>query len=220
MTQPASHPKPHTDTVKKGGTSDHWAPSNPHFSRLTETLSQHINKARIETDFAPDSVAYTDVEHTTAQVFLGAAPHTDLNFANRWFVMLVLQAAPNATLHTARKIKAPKGKALESDQDVPMRQGEIFVFDAHRLHWVKPAVDVGPPTAAWADESHKLWEKHFHQTTVIIGTELPTRPTRDMAEQKLLEFFSQYTPECWQRATGLDSMIRPGFEPPKIKIKL
>lgn len=216
MTTPQAHLK---DTEsEKAGTGDHWKPGNPCFERLAEALKDQLNRGRVQTCFAPDSVAFTDVEHTTAQVFLGAAPHTDLDF-DRWFVMLVLQSAPDATLHTARKIKKPKGGPLESDQDVPMKQGEVFVFDAHRLHWVKPSVDVGVPTDAWEKESYELWDQYFDHTTIIIGTELKSRPTREAAEQKLLDFFSQYTPESWQRATGLESKPRPGHQPPRLKIK-
>ena len=189
--------------------ADHWKPENPWFETLKSELRKELNSSRIQTDFSPEAVAFTNVEHTTAQVFLGAEPHTDMDF-DRWFVMMVLQASPDAILHTAPHIKLPKNRKLVSAQDIPMVEGEIFVFDAHRLHWVKSPVDLGQPSPSWRNDSYELWEKNFDKTTVIIGTELRSRPTREAAESRLLEFFSQHTPNCWTRATGLDSVPRPG----------
>ena len=214
-------PSPSSATTKSSrqGTADHWKPENPWFNSLRMALRGKLNRNHVETDFGPGEVAFTSLEHTTAQVFLGAAPHTDLNF-ERWFVMLVLQAHPGSILHTSALKKAPKGRALKSVQDVPMREGEIFVFDAHRLHWVDSPVDVGLPSPAWRDDSSQWWARHFHQATVITGTELPSRPSREVAERQLLEFFSQYTPDCWHRATWQVPGSRPGSEPPRIKIKV
>lgn len=201
------------------GSADHWRPDNPLFESLGEALRWRVNRAKVQTQFAPDSVAFTDVERTTAQVFLGAEPHTDPHF-DRWFVMLVLQAQPDAILHTAPHTKVPKDRPLKSAQDVPMVKGEIFVFDAHRIHWVESPIDVGLPSSSWDDESYELWDKHFDDTTVIIGTELRSRPSREVAEKRLLEFFSQYTPESWSRAMKMDPSARPESRAPRMKVKL
>lgn len=189
--------------------AEHWKPVDPRLSAILGALQEEALGEVPTLMSSLDSVGLLEIEKANAVAFAGAAPHVDEAFP-RWFVMMTLEVPGPTLLHTA-DLDAPPSDidGLVPDLSIPLEVGELCLFDAHKVHWVDR-----PEGAQCDDEmanpSFTKWlATEFRDTmSVMIGTESEERPTREQAEQMLVEFLQKMTPKCWDRA-GLNEQPAP-----------
>lgn len=177
-----------------------WQPTTPALARATALLAEQVKRSQPYAMYSTLGVGIVELEQANATAFFGASPHTDKNF-DRWFTMLVVQAADGVVLHTAkRRSETPNPKAAVS---VNLVAGDVLVFDAHRLHWVDPPAGVDRAREGTGWDFHEALMKDFGaHLSVLVGTETPQRPTREEAEALLCQYLKTHTPRCWAQAAN------------------
>lgn len=188
-----------------------WKPQTPELGRVLPMLAAEAERNRPERMESTKTVSLVEIEQANGTAFFGAVPHTDRDF-DRWFIMLIVQTPGDVVLHTARRksvVENPKAAV-----SVPLVEGEILLFDAHRLHWVEPPA--GLPRSPAQDRNgfdlhEKLMKKHRSKMSVIVGTETTERPTKEQAEALLCQYLRDHTPRCWAAANPTPRRRRLGL---------
>ena len=71
-------------------------------------------------------------------------PHVD-NYHAAWSALWVLQCGVGHSLHIsdrkARNFSRPRKPAKRATEVAPLTVGMVVIFNAHRVHWLPPAVD-------------------------------------------------------------------------------
>lgn len=178
--------------------AESWIPAHEAFGKLLPHLQTEAGQRSPYSLSALDDVGIIEIEQATGVAYFGAAPHTDKAY-DQWFVMFVVEARGTQQLNTAntKKIK----DRMASAQTIDLEDGQILVFDAHKVHWVDlPEGLNADAQCAGRDFASYLGREYRDQMSVLVGTEMTQRPRREEAEQLLLDYLRVHTPKCWAKA--------------------
>lgn len=156
-----------------------WQPASPKLRAAFASFKDQCATARLN---PPSNLLASEegvldnarLQGVDAVVFADVSPHVDENF-DRWFVFWTVKAS-GQTLHTKRaKVPTP---GMSPTQSLSMEEGQMFILDAHHLHWTTTY----PPLEGAADRKQRF--------SVMLVAETPIRPTHAQAEvlmEKALE---------------------------------
>lgn len=185
-------------------------PTDGAFGKLLSPLQSEAERQSPYSWSALDEVGIIEIEQATGVAYVGAAPHTD-NEYDPWFVMFIVAARGTRQLKTANtnKIKNRFASAYAID----LEDGQILVFNSHKVHWVDLPEGLSAQKPCVGDSlAANLGREYRDKMSVLVGMEMTQRPTREEAEQLLLDYLRVHTPKCWIKAElPLPTPRRRGF---------